>query len=50
MSIFVVCLLFALTMLLIVAEYYLKTMYSELEYLRRENADLKSKLSEGSDD
>lgn len=50
MSIFVSCLLVALVMLLIVAEYYLKTMYSELEYLRRENADLKSKLPKGSDD
>ena len=50
MSIFVVCLLFALVMLLIVAEYYLKTMHSELEYLRRENADLKSELTEGFND
>lgn len=50
MSIFVTCLLVALVMLSIVVEYYLKTMYSELEYLRRENADLKSKLTEGFDD
>lgn len=50
MSIFVTCLLVALVTLSIVVEYYLKTMYSELEYLRRENADLKSKLTEGFDD
>ena len=35
-----------LTLLLIVAEYYLKSMYVELEILRAENETLKRKLDE----
>lgn len=35
-----------LTLLLIVAEYYLKSMYAELEILRAENETLKLKLDE----
>lgn len=34
------------TLLLIVAEYYLKSMYAELEILRTENEILKLKLDE----
>lgn len=34
------------TLLLIVAEYYLKSMYAELEILRAENETLKRKLDE----
>ena len=34
------------TLLLIVAEYYLKSMYAELEILRTENETLKLKLDE----
>lgn len=34
------------TLLLVVAEYYLKSMYAELEILRAENETLKRKLDE----
>lgn len=34
------------TLFLIVAEYYLKSMYAELEILRAENETLKRKLDE----
>lgn len=35
-----------LVLLLIVAEYYLKSMYAELEILRIENETLRNKLEE----
>ena len=41
-----IILLGLLTLLLIVAEYYLKSMYAELEILRIENETLKLKLDE----
>ena len=34
------------TLLLIISEYYLKSMYAELEILRAENETLKQKLDE----
>lgn len=46
MHFFGIILLGLLTLLLIVAEYYLKSMYAELEILRAENETLKRKLDE----
>lgn len=46
MPFFGIILLGLLTLLLIVAEYYLKSMYAELEILRAENETLKRKLDE----
>lgn len=46
MHFFEIILLGLLTLLLIVAEYYLKSMYAELEILRAENETLKRKLDE----
>ena len=46
MHFFGIILLEILTLLLIVAEYYLKSMYAELEILRAENETLKRKLDE----
>lgn len=46
MHFFGVILLGLLTLLSIVAEYYLKSMYAELEILRIENETLKLKLDE----
>lgn len=34
------------TLLLIISEYYIKSMYAELEFLRAENDALKQKLDE----
>lgn len=46
MHFFGVILLGLLTLLLIVAEYYPKSMYAELEIIRAENETLKRKLDE----
>lgn len=46
MHFFGIILLGLLTLLLIVEEYYLKSMYAELEILRAENETLKRKLDE----
>ena len=46
MHFFGIILLGLLALLLIVAEYYLKSMYAELEILRAENETLKRKLDE----
>lgn len=46
MHFFGIILLGLLTLLLIVVEYYLKSMYAELEILRAENETLKWKLDE----
>lgn len=46
MHFFLIILLGLLTLLLIVAEYYLKSMYAELEILRAENETRKRKLDE----
>ena len=46
MHFFGIILLGLLTLLLIMAEYYLISMYAELEILRAENETLKQKLDE----
>lgn len=44
MNFFLIALLVGAVILLILAEYYLKTMYAELEFLRIENVALKLKV------
>ena len=46
MHFFGIILLVLVTLLLIISEYYLKSMYAELEILRAENETLKRKLDE----
>lgn len=46
MHFFGIILLGLVTLLLIISEYYLKSMYAELEILRAENETLKRKLDE----
>lgn len=46
MHFFGIILLGLLTLFWIIAEYYLKNMYAELEFLRAENEILKRKLDE----
>ena len=46
MNFFLIALLVVAVVLLVLAEYYLKNMYNELEFLRIENVALKLKLAE----
>lgn len=46
MTYFLIVLLVGAVILLVLAEYYLKSMYTELEFLRIENVALKLKVAE----
>lgn len=46
MTYFLIAILVVSVILLVLAEYYLKNMYYELEFLRIENVALKLKLAE----
>jgi hypothetical protein len=46
MTYFLIVLLVGAAILLVLAEYYLKSMYTELEFLRIENVALKLKVAE----